>query len=349
VVKRRIAFRCDVGASTGVGHLMRSVALAEELSARHVEPVFFADVDTVPWAAEQLTSRAYPVHRAPVGADDHVAQFASGGFYAVVFDSYRLAPHVYHAVRRTGMATLALVDGALRGAEADLLVDQNMGAEHDEFPLPQGATRLAGLRYALLRDEVLAQRPAEPITRPVAVPRVLAVFGGTDAVGAGPSTVEALAATGHPFDLTTVVPREELRTRAAAVRLSAGQSLRLVPPTNRFAELVRSADLVVSAAGTSTWELLCLGACAALVCVVDNQATGYRRLTAAGLAAGLGTATELRDGGPGPTRVLSRLLCDPVLRQSLAQAAWRSIDGQGRHRVTDALIGVCTSSERGLR
>ena len=39
-----------------------------------------------------------------------------------------------------------------------MLLDQNIGAEQDDWPLPEGAVRLAGLDYALMRDEIRARR-----------------------------------------------------------------------------------------------------------------------------------------------------------------------------------------------
>jgi len=87
---------------------------------------------------------------------------------------------VFTAVRKSGFTTLAIVDGDLRGAEADVFLDQNLGSELDEPVLPAGATRLAGLDYVLLRDEILSLRPAEPpVPGPGGVPKVFAFFGGT--------------------------------------------------------------------------------------------------------------------------------------------------------------------------
>jgi spore coat polysaccharide biosynthesis predicted glycosyltransferase SpsG len=336
----RVAFRCDIGPSIGVGHLMRSLALAEEVAARDVEPVFAADVDSVPWAAQQLASRGFPVHRPPDGPQGHVQWLLGQAAEAVVYDSYRLPNQVYQAVRAVGLRTMAIVDGPLRGAEADLYLDQNMGSERDVIALPKGSTRLAGVRYALLRDEIRVHRPwSAPVSRDVSRPHVLAVFGGTDAHGAGPVAVEALAATRHPFRLTLIAPRAELRTRALAISLGPGQTLQIAEPTDRLAELARSADVVVSAAGSSAWELLSLGRCAALVVVADNQVAGYRRLVGAGVAAGLGTLDDLSLAGASVVSSLTSLLSDPGRRTTLARAAWRSVDGRGRERVADALLG----------
>ena len=54
----------------------------------------------------------------------------------------------------------------------------------------------------------------------------------------------------------------------------------MIGPTVAARPQYVESDLVISASGTSTWELLCLGATAGLVCVVDNQEMGYERAVA---------------------------------------------------------------------
>ena len=298
----RVGVRCDVGVRRGVGHVMRSLAFAEELRGRGVEVVFVCDSHTVAWANDQILARGIAVEPAVWSAAEHVGLFARLGVDAVVFDSYDLPGEVFTAVRRAGFPTMAIVDGDFRGAEADLLVDQNLGAELDRPELPTGTTRLAGLDYVLLRDEILALRPEEPpAPRQSVVPKVFAFFGGTDAYGAGPYVVQALAATGVPFEATVVAPGEDLAEAIASVPLQAQQHVEVIGPTSRLAQAVLEADVVVSASGTSTWELLCLGATAGLVCVVDNQELGYERAVGTGAAAGVGTLEELKTASSKPS------------------------------------------------
>jgi spore coat polysaccharide biosynthesis predicted glycosyltransferase SpsG len=339
----RVGIRCDVGPGRGVGHVMRCLALAEELRRRQVDVVFACDAHTVPWAAAQIAARGIAVQPAVWTAAEHLDLFARLDLDAVIFDSYDLAGPVYQAVRATGMPTLALVDGEFRGAEAEVLVDQNLAAELDHPELPHGTVRLAGLDYVLIRDEILAHRPAAVSTvRPAAkaVPKVFAFFGGTDAFGAGPHVVRALAATGVPFEATVVAPGGELAARIAAVELAPRQRVDVIGPTDRLAAEVRAADLTISASGTSTWELLCLGATAGLVCVVENQVMGYERAIGTGTAAGVGVLSELERDPVVAATVLKRLLTDAAERARLAAAGWRLIDGQGRRRVADALLGL---------
>lgn len=339
----RIGVRCDVGPVRGIGHVMRCLALAEELHSRGAELVFVCDSPSVPWVHEQIRMRGIAVEPAVHTPAEHLDLFARLDLDAVVFDSYDLDAEVFTAVRQSGLPTLAIVDGELRGAEADLYVDQNLGSERDEPELPAGAVRLAGLDYVLLRDEVLALRPAEPpVPRPGGVPKVFAFFGGTDAFGAGPYLVAALAATGVPFEATVVAPRADLAASIAAVELADGQRVEVIGPTSQLASAVVASDLTLSASGTSTWELLCLGATAGLVCVVDNQVMGYERAVATGAAAGIGVLSELKVDPAPAAAVLRPLLTDPVERARVAAAGWKLVDGLGRARVADALYTLLT-------
>jgi spore coat polysaccharide biosynthesis predicted glycosyltransferase SpsG len=320
---------------------MRCLALAEELQRRRVEVVFVCDAHTVPWAGAQIAARGIRVEPAVSTATEHVELFGRLGLDAVVFDSYDLDPSVYTGVRAIGIPTLAIVDGDFRSAAADVLVDQNLAAELDRPALPENSMRLAGLEYVMIRDEILALRPVEPpVPQPGVVPTVFAFFGGTDAFGAGPYVVQALATTGVPFEATVVAPAQELAEEIAAVELQPRQRVDVIGPTDQLAAAVRAADLTISASGTSTWELLCLGATAGLVCVVDNQVMGYERTIATGTAAGVGVLSALKEDPSAAAAVLKRLLTDPAERARLASAGWKLVDGNGRVRVADALLAL---------
>ncbi|MEV4011250.1 hypothetical protein AB0J35_12165 [Nonomuraea angiospora] len=314
----RVGFRCDAGGRGGVGHLVRCVALAEELRARGVEVVFLGEVRGSTWARAQLRERALPLVPAP-GEPARLAALARElRLDAAVLDSYDLPEGTGAALRGAGLTVLAIVDGDPLGQEADLYLDQNLGAERRPFPVP--TRRLAGARYVLLRDSVRGlgrARPAGPL------PRVLCFFGGTDSAGVAPAWAGALLAAGVPFEATVVSPTP----------FEAGGPIAVIPPTDRLPELMAGADLVVTAAGSAVWELLHLGVPTALTWVADNQLIGYEELVGRGVAAGLGRAADAAAAG-----VLARLLTDPAVREEHGRRGRGLVDGKGRERVADALL-----------
>jgi spore coat polysaccharide biosynthesis predicted glycosyltransferase SpsG len=327
-----VGIRCDAGAQRGVGHLVRCVALAEELVERGVAVKFLTDLGGLPWAEQQLTRRGLPWHPAPYDPVGLVAACERLELDALVIDSYTLPTAHSVAVRRTGRTVLAIVDGDFRGQTADIYVDQNLDAVIDT----DDAVGLAGLDYALLRSSVRQLRPLDaPVYQTSRTPRVVAFFGGTDAYRAAPQIAGLLTATGVAFDATVVAADDSLRRDLLAVPPGPGQHFEIISPTDDLPKLLAGADLAVSASGTSTWELLCLGLASALVWVVDNQILGYERTIAHGYAAGLGRLGHFTDRS---VDVLRELLTRPGSRAALATRAWSAVDGRGVERVADALL-----------
>ncbi len=326
-----IGIRCDAGRQRGVGHLVRCVALAEELVARGVKVKFLSDLGDLPWAISQLQQRSLPVYPPPADAAALVAAADQLKLDALVIDSYTLDPTHSVAVRATGRPVLAIVDGELRGQSADIYVDQNLDAT-----ITTDGVGLAGLGYALLRSSVRQLRPATaPENLHSGTPKVVAFFGGTDAYRAAPTIAELLAHTKVACEATIVAADDSLRRELLTVKPEARQRFEFIAPTDELPKILAGSDLVISASGTSTWELLCLGLPAALVWVVDNQIQGYERTVAHGYAAGLGRLGDLNDTAVDQLR---NLLTSPTARAALATRAWSAVDGRGVERVATALL-----------
>lgn len=331
----RVGIRVDGSATIGVGHVIRCLALADELVGRGAHVSLVGRVEGVEWVDREIRNRSLPLLPAPEDAAGLVALARDQRFNAVILDGYGLPP-VGEALRAAGIVVLAVVDAEFGAHQAaDLYLDQNLGAEQAPRPVP-GAVELMGLEHVLFRDQVLLARDAPRQHREV--PRVLAVFGGTDAYGAAPVLVDAVLETGLPVDVVAIAARPELQAAVEALRPGAGQRVEPIAPVSDLAGLAVTCDLAVTASGTSVWELLCLGVPSALVCVADNQVFGYETTVNRGLALGLGQLPQIRADRSGAVVTLREALAD---REQLAQLAHRGqelVDGRGRARVVDALF-----------
>lgn len=333
------AFVCDAGHEVGVGHVMRSLALAEELIVRGQRVAFFADLGDLPWVEAEVRRRGPRLLPRPPESG-LMEGLRAAAPRCVVFDSYSTTSE-FLRVARSHWRTLAMIDGAAGQPEAHVVVDANLGAESVGHS-PVDATLLAGVRYALIRDDVLAHRPAKPPSADLKdgePPQLLVVVGGTDPQGVAPQLVALLARLRLECRLSVISSRTEDELVGRAERRD-GLAITVLPPGTHYPQMVLNSDLVISAAGSTTWELLTLGACAALIQVADNQALGYGAAVRQGLAAGLGSARDLGDSahfGRAAATVTS-LLTEPLTRSLLRRRAWMGVDGQGRQRVADALL-----------
>lgn len=327
----RVLIHCNGGPEIGVGHVVRSLALAEEaLASGHAVTLagdFSGDLVLRQLALLDAEVRAVPRADATGLATALATAVAEVAPDVVHLDTYDPVPTA--ALSAGAEALLSNVeDGAFGRRGAVLVVDPNLGAGAEPREGGPGArVLLRGSRYAPLRADVVVRRGEWQLREEAT--RVLVVMGGADPRNLTPRVLDALAATDLPLHVTAIT-RDEPRV------LSLGaMKVDLVAPTDDLPALMAHQDLVVSAAGTTVWELCCLGVPTALVCAVENQRAGYDRVVAAGAAVGLGSDLEGADGAEA-TRLLGETLVNAATRRSLARQAARVVDGLGAWRVVRA-------------
>ena len=331
----RILLLCDGGGSLGVGHVIRSLALAEAavaaghevVVAGHFEGSFVqaqlaaAPVEVV--EAESRGGNGPHTHLDPDAPSELVERFGPDVIHTDSYDSswWQMGSMIFSNME----------DGTFGRRPADVVIDPTLGAELRARPDDGSTWLLRGSRYAPMRQRVIDARwtPQDHARR------VLVVMGGTDPVGLAPAAVQLLAKTGLALDVTAIAVGENAgRVRAAACDSVLSMTVRA--PVDDLAALMSGQDLVVSAAGTSVWELCCIGVPMALIWAVDNQRDGYDRVVAAGAALGLG-GPELGEPGRAVDEpavgLLRTALIDPRVRGGLAQAGRHIVDGLGAWRV----------------
>ena len=332
----RALLRCDATASGGVGHLVRCLAVGEAARRRGWDVALAGSIE-VPLARRLAEAAGIPIVPASDEDADGLTRLARDRRAQVLHvDHYDLTADLWPAVRGAGVVLSSMEDGPFGRRAADIVVDSALGAEQAGRE-PDGSARvLLGIRYAPLRTAVLTAREAA-VRRGVSggAPAVLVVLGGTDAIGVTATVVRMCAMSAMPLAELTVVAPED---RWPAVRASwtRPEPLNLLGPLDDLPALAAHHDVVVSAAGTTMWELACIGTPAALVAVTENQNLGYARAVAAGVAVGLGTVPKLRVD-PGVCQdVLDRLLTDVALRTRLSGTGRELVDGLGADRIIAA-------------
>src|SRR5699024_10132488 len=136
-----------------------------------------------------------------------------------------------------------------------------------------------------------------------------------------------------------------------AVRAEAGEAVELLGPSPAFLEHASAADLVVSAAGTTAWELACIGVPSLLVAVVENQRAGYEAALAERIARGLGTLEQVRADPSAATAEVELAVADLRARRTWAPVGREKVDGHGAERIVaawdEAQIGRASGRGRG--
>jgi UDP-2,4-diacetamido-2,4,6-trideoxy-beta-L-altropyranose hydrolase len=342
----RVVIRADADDRIGAGHVVRSAALASALHALGA-PVILATTPLIPALTADLDPdlKILPLAaRHPDPRDlSAVRQLLTNGDWVVV-DGY----HFDQAYRRAlgeAQAHIAIIDDlADQGPYAtELVVNHGAGAWHLPYEGMRETRFLLGLSFALLRPEYTAANRAPIATRQAADHRrVLVTMGGSDPANCTAMVLGALDRLGDRCLRTTVVVgaanphADALKARIREMR-DAGHVIDAVTASGRrMAELMSRADLAVSNAGGTLWELACCGVPTIAVTAADNQAANAQ------VAARLGLAVVVA-GVPTPEAVadaIRTVLADNSLRQQLTRRGRARVDGGGAERVARAIVAA---------
>jgi spore coat polysaccharide biosynthesis predicted glycosyltransferase SpsG len=292
------------------------------------------DVDGAPWLTSYIESVSLRHIACKANTLELEHNVADSWDWAVI-DSYEIPPADISRLNQT-IPCLAIVDGDTRGIDASLYLDQNLGAALDGVRKPDPARFLVGHEYALVRDAVLEQKQSTWLPRTERL-KVAAFMGGTDPLGAIVDVARAIVAQRLHIDLTLVSPLAWVDEVRGVVE--GNPRYRVVETTSDLPALLGAADIVVSAAGTSAWDICSMARPAILVALVANQKQSVEQLSAFGVAMTLdatpGEAGRLSDVGP----MLKALVEDPKTQGSLVERCLSLFDGQGKVRVAKAMEG----------
>lgn len=331
----RILLHCNAGPTLGIGHVMRSIALAEEAIAAGHRVVLAGEVEGefVRRRLDAVAGLELTLVRRPAGdaLRDLLRRLDPDVVHVDTYD-LDVDPSSWIEEGRPLPLLSNMEDGTFGRRAADLAVDPNLGAE--DAPAAGSSTwLLRGARYTPLRRAVVEHRGGWA-ARPVPC-RVLVVMGGTDPMRLTAPALELLGRTGLTLEVTAVVAGEAAGPCADVAAEHPQLDVRLVLPLEDLPAAMAGQDLVISAAGTSVWELCCLGVPTALVCTVENQRLGYDRIVSAGAALGLGSSAADLLAEPTVER-LRDVLRSLAARRSISDRASRIIDGLGAWRVVAA-------------
>jgi len=326
----------------GTGHIMRCLALAQAWQDAGGNAVF-AMAQSTPGIEARLRSEGVTLHviqQVPGSADDaeSVSEAAhTCGVKWVVVDGYHFGVDYQRILRNAGVKVLMIDDtGSAEDYSADLVLNQNVHASAEMYESCGDNTRLLlGSRYALLRREFASQhkfrRDIPEVGR-----NVLVTLGGSDPENVTSKVIAALGLIESP-ELEVVVIAGGSNSHLESLRAAATNSARsilLLSNVSNMAEWMIWADVAVSAAGSTCWEICRLGLPSVLLDIAPNQAPIAAELHR------LGAAVHISNATASPMTIaasLRELILSKERRAAISEKAVRLVDGRGAQRVVTAI------------
>jgi UDP-2,4-diacetamido-2,4,6-trideoxy-beta-L-altropyranose hydrolase len=325
---RRVLFRTVGGETIGLGHVRRSLALADALRTLGTEARFAVAGDRR--AVELIRSAGFEATLAApalVGLPPH-------DVHAVAVDDYGISAADL-ARLATGRMVAVIDDLADRALDVQLVVNGSAGASALRYRVGARTRLLLGPHFIPLRAE-FGEPPARTVSG--AVKRLLLTVGG----GNPGAILERLMATARralpdaSIDVIVGPLATPAETLARTARICEGAIMLHEDPKDVRA-LMLGADLAISAGGQTLYELAATGTPTVGVRLADNQALNLRNLQAEGTLLSAGDAADA-DLETALTSALRTLAESRERRAEMSRRGRALVDGQGAARVAEALL-----------
>ena len=335
-----LVIRADGGPEIGVGHLMRTLALAQEWLSQdnRISKVDYLCNSVPDWVAKRISEEGAGLVMlcGTPGSDEDANEVIR---YCrevepsnwIILDGYAFGFAYQERLRAAGLKVFVLSDYAEgHHITADVLLNQNAHANVEDYEKRDSHTKLLlGAKFALIRKEF--DRLAEVSRSFDSCSNLLVTLGGGD-------SAEILQTV-----MTTIKPLIERKamhcrvvTQTSYCSSDFGDSAELVS-NGEMPELMEWADVAISASGSTVWELAFAGAPMILISIADNQIAIGRHLHELGIAELIENGEDFSDQLLG---ALNRVTADSKLRKRLSAGGRALVDGHGRSRCMAAIRSV---------
>lgn len=286
-----ILFRVDASKEIGTGHVVRCLTLADALTEKGVCS-YFVCKNHEGNLIDFIQERGFEAYKIPVInyersdlAHSHwlgssieedaaltLKVIGNSNFDCCVVDHYAIDIRWEEKVSKKIHKLMVIDDLADRLHRCDILLDQNYFGDstflrYDKL-VDKNCRKYLGPQFALLKKDF--QVLSKDRNTRKQVNRILLFFGGSDLTNQTKIALEAICDIPFSFNVDVVLGTN-YQWEASLIEFTKKPFIRFHKNLPSLSELMTSADLMIGAGGTTTWERMSLGLPAIVVTTADNQ------------------------------------------------------------------------------
>ncbi len=254
-MKKKIAVRADGGTKNGLGHIMRTMALAEELKKDFDVFYICSNKNEFDAGRKTILEKGYSVY-----SD---TEYKTGNL--LIIDMYGIDEN-YITMYRKQFDKIMYIDDLheLKYYDCDILLNRNIGSEDIKYNIRKGGQILLGGKYCILRKEFY--RSCKTFNE--SVKEVLITLGGSDVTNSSAELAKVISNFG--FNVSIAIGAGFSYENKKRLEDIKSDKIKLYyEPV--MADMYEKCDIAVSALGGSLFELCALGVPFVGVTAADNQ------------------------------------------------------------------------------
>ena len=331
-----IAFRVDASPAIGIGHLMRCIALSEELIKRGNICSFVTKIDDISLIKkikENNINIKYIDSNATLDDDKNqlLKYCRNNNINWIITDSYNINSKYLKEMKKNGFKVLSIDDTAQIHYYSDIVLNQNIGSDKLIFSAEKYSKFLLGPKYAMLRNDLL--RRHEKIDREN-IEKLLIMFGGSDNDNLTLKIIDLLKSFSKKIDFSVIIgPLNPFYNDIEKYIKKENLKIKLIKSPENIVDLYLDTDIAISAGGTTCYELAYFGIPNIIITIADNQFKNASELDKQKVSIYLGKKEEIK-----PKQLKNKfneLVNNLPLSKNLSRNGKKMVDGKGKERIVD--------------
>lgn len=315
----KVAIRAEGGSNIGMGHIMRTLVLAKELSLNNEVFYICRNISENKSGIIEIEKNGFYVY---YFEENILELLANVDVDILITDSYNVNEDYFTGIRKLVKYTIYIDDINSFDYPVDLIINQNINAE--DFNYCQ-KYKLLGLRYLMLREE-FRSIPKKFIKKQVS--DIMITMGGADTVGFTKTIVNWIKNLNFNFHVIIGSSFKDIEY----FRNVNFDNIKFYFDT-KMIEVMQKCDLAVSASGSSIYELIASGVPSLNIVIADNQTNISKKLSDLNIVYNLGWYYNLKKDKFEDS--LIKLCSNYDLRKHRSIEGQKLVDGLGGKRIAD--------------
>ncbi len=337
---KKIAIRLDTGPSIGLGHLIRCLALADELSLISDSKIIFI-------CRSKLEGMIpYPVIyiEKPYVTNEKIYEFPSiideidelsriliqENVDCLIVDHYGAKDDYFKMIRNSVPYLVCIDDSLKRDVPADVVINGNVYGTDAQYGA--GSLKLKGSRYLLMRKEF---RNVSPRQNHQTVKDLYITSGGADPCEFCSKISDALIKSFSAVRIHVIAGSNF--TQSYLKKLKGRRKL-ILHQNADMKECMLNADFFISAAGSTLYELASCGVPSVCYVLADDQKLLAEYMNRKGTTYAAGHFQTFQEKQL--YQQCSILFSDKEKRDSMSIYGQKLIDGFGARRTAEKLLQI---------
>lgn len=336
---KKICFRVDANAQIGQGHAMRCLSIAQYAKKHHIFTSIFAvaDRDSALFFEERgiqcmmLSSdfQCYSVEQ----AEKLLSVLQKEDVDQIFVDSYYLTNAYIKKIQLHYKVACFWCKAEV--IDADLLINYNINYDREfyrDYYRFHPCKLLLGTKYIPLREEFMVSRQTE---RESQADKILILSGGSAPKKLIQKFIQvANALPQFKFTLINGTYCDTIRQE------NLPKNLHMIGQTSKVSERMVESDIVVSAGGTTMYELCALGIPSVIYSMADNQIEESEYLGHLHCVKYIGDVRKNETFVQDLCNILKDLQCNDDMVAYMIENMRMVVDGRGCKRIVNALCNI---------